>query len=705
MHRKTRDLILKITILLAVMGAGYHTSAITDPGSSIAYARSVYKTTQSITLRSGRSSSRSAITKIPGNRAVNVLEVYDGGAWAKIRWNGYTGYIHTMYLKLTKVSDSTSASSSSNSSTSTKNGKSYQADGYHMYVSQPVTLRKTASSSSSSLGTVQTGDDVLLINKKGTWYQVRHKGRYGWLPIKYVKDYAANGTVNNTSSTSSSKSSSSSSSSTTASSSKVSSSSSSGKAYQSDGYHMVTTSQVNLRAKASSSSNRLTALSKGTDVLLIDQSGSWYKVYVNKRYGYVHKNYLGTYGSSSSSGSSSQGSSSAGSSSGSSSSNAIHTMTTTKSAKLLYGPNYDFKTLSSVKKGEKVTVLDDWGYFVKVTYKGKTGYIHMNKLKKDKGYTSPGSKSSSSGSSSTGSTSGNGVSSSNKTPNKATRSNSVKINMPSSYSNKDIPVKGSVNNASVSKVEIFLNGTYLDRARISGSSYSYTIPSQVTRPGKNDIRVEASTGKGIIYQTTSIQVNKVPTIVIDPGHGGNDPGAIGKHNGKQYYEKDYDIKFAKNLQKELEKMGFRVIMTRSTDKWVENSDRVRIAKDYDADLLFSMHHNATRNNTASGGLSIYPSMKYNPSTQASFTESRELAEMLASAYKNSGMSHRGAYRDIDISGHTLYIMRNAPMRTIMTEMGFITSKYDINKITSSTFQATLPKEIARQIYRFFYNWK
>ncbi len=308
MHRKTRDLILKITILLAVMGAGYHTSAITDPGSSIAYARSVYKTTQSITLRSGRSSSRSAITKIPGNRAVNVLEVYDGGAWAKIRWNGYTGYIHTMYLKLTKVSDSTSASSSSNSSTSTKNGKSYQADGYHMYVSQPVTLRKTASSSSSSLGTVQTGDDVLLINKKGTWYQVRHKGRYGWLPIKYVKDYAAYGTVNNTSSTSSSKSSSSSSSSTTASSSKVSSSSSSGKAYQSDGYHMVTTSQVNLRAKASSSSNRLTALSKGTDVLLIDQSGSWYKVYVNKRYGYVHKNYLGTYGSSSSSSSSSKSS-------------------------------------------------------------------------------------------------------------------------------------------------------------------------------------------------------------------------------------------------------------------------------------------------------------------------------------------------------------------------------------------------------------
>lgn len=800
MHKSTRDLILKITILFSVMGAGYHVSSATDPVSSIAYARSVYKTTQSINMRTGRSFSKSVVTRIPANRGVDVIEVYDGGAWAKIRWNGNTGYIHTMYLKLTKVSDSPSTTGS----TTSKKGKTYQSDGYHMYATEKLTLRKSASGSSASLGTVQGGDDLLLINKSGSWYQVRHKGRYGWLPIRYVKDYAADGTARYTSSASTT-------------SSKGSSSSEKGKgtksaagqSYQADGYHMVTTGSVNLRASASATSRRLDTLPRGTDVLLINETGSWYKVYVNKRYGYLNKSYVGNYSSGSTStrsssqsstastknttsqnssgtsgssrsddnrsirsdgyhmyarkqttlktgpgtsystrttisqgtdlliidqsgswykvyhksryswvkkadlkdysntsskstGSSSKGSSSGSTSTGSSQSNGVHTMTTRKQVRLLSGPNYDLSTLARLSKGTRVTVVDDWGYFVKVSHQGKTGYIHMDDLKKDKGYTSPSASAKTGGS--TAST-GSGVSSSNKKPSSATRSDRISIDTSASYSNRDIPVKGKVRNTSVSKVEIYLNGTYLDQAKVSGSSYSYTIPSQVTRPGSNELRVEASTGKGRLYQTRSIQVNKVPTIVIDPGHGGSDPGAIGRHKGQEYYEKDYDIKFAGNLKKELEKQGFRVIMTRSTDKWVDNSDRVRIAKKYDADLLFAMHHNAVRNSTSSGGLSIYPSVKYSPSTQASFTESRALAEMLATAYTSSGMSYRGAYRDIDISGHTLYIMRNAPMRTIMTEMGFITSSSDIKKITDPSFQAKLPKEMARQIYNFFYRKK
>lgn len=152
-QKKTRNLILKISILILVMASGYYFSSETDSVSSIAYGRSVYKTTQSVTMRAGRSFSKSFVTKIPADRAVDVIEVYDGGAWAKIRWNGHTGYIHTMYLKLATVSDSTSSSGG----TSTTKGKSYQSDGYHMYASEKLTLRKSASSSSTSVGTVQGG--------------------------------------------------------------------------------------------------------------------------------------------------------------------------------------------------------------------------------------------------------------------------------------------------------------------------------------------------------------------------------------------------------------------------------------------------------------------------------------------------------------------------------------------------------------------
>jgi len=82
---------------------------------------------------------------------------------------------------------------------------------------------------------------------------------------------------------------------------------------------------------------------------------------------------------------------------------------------------------------------------------------------------------------------------------------------------------------------------------------------------------------------------KLKTIIIDPGHGGKDPGAIG-HKG--YKEKDVVLAVGLKLKKKLEEKGFTVKLTRSKDEFVELAKRPRMASDWGGDLFISLHCNA-----------------------------------------------------------------------------------------------------------------
>ena len=82
---------------------------------------------------------------------------------------------------------------------------------------------------------------------------------------------------------------------------------------------------------------------------------------------------------------------------------------------------------------------------------------------------------------------------------------------------------------------------------------------------------------------------KIKTIVIDPGHGGKDPGAVG-HKGLK--EKDVVLDVALKLKKKLEGRGFAVKLTRSKDEFIELSKRPKMASDWGGDLFISLHCNA-----------------------------------------------------------------------------------------------------------------
>jgi len=90
-------------------------------------------------------------------------------------------------------------------------------------------------------------------------------------------------------------------------------------------------------------------------------------------------------------------------------------------------------------------------------------------------------------------------------------------------------------------------------------------------------------------------------VVIDPGHGGEDPGAVG-HRGT--LEKNVVLSIAKKLHRILKKRGYEAFLTRKGDYFISLKDRGRIAKEYGADIFISIHADASKSRGVRG-TSVY----------------------------------------------------------------------------------------------------
>ena len=116
---------------------------------------------------------------------------------------------------------------------------------------------------------------------------------------------------------------------------------------------------------------------------------------------------------------------------------------------------------------------------------------------------------------------------------------------------------------------------------------------------------------------SDIKTERAHIVVLDPGHGGKDPGAIG---GSGTYEKNITLAMGKELQTILQKRGYTVYLTRSTDIFIPLRQRIKIAQKYKADLFMSIHADSAKNRQATG-LSVYTL-----SDTASDAEAAALAE-------------------------------------------------------------------------------
>ncbi|WP_070328774.1 N-acetylmuramoyl-L-alanine amidase [Exiguobacterium aurantiacum] len=180
-----------------------------------------------------------------------------------------------------------------------------------------------------------------------------------------------------------------------------------------------------------------------------------------------------------------------------------------------------------------------------------------------------------------------------------------------------------------------------------------------------------------------------PIIVIDPGHGGNDPGAI---NGS-FYEKTVVFDVSKRVEAYLSsKYNYQVRLTRTTDIFYKPAERPVIAKNLRGDLFVSIHANASRDPKANGIETFYSS------STAQSARSRVLAtniqNNLVSNMSGTGMRSRG------VKSANYIVINHSLMPSALVELGFITSPTDVIHLRSEASRQRMAIGVAEGIAQY-----
>jgi N-acetylmuramoyl-L-alanine amidase len=229
------------------------------------------------------------------------------------------------------------------------------------------------------------------------------------------------------------------------------------------------------------------------------------------------------------------------------------------------------------------------------------------------------------------------------------------------------------------------NGNFARRDQRASIPITPTSPSANpfdSTPGRNISRVPIPTTPSFPRTTNRPITKNKPLVVIDPGHGGKDPGAIGI-GGVQ--EKHVVMAISREVERILEKQGIQVRMTRNNDYFVSLQGRTKMANQINADLFVSIHANsAGRNKPHVSGYETYY-----------FQSGRNLATVI-----HRNVLRRVNVRDRKVRKARFYVLRKSSMPAVLVEAGFLTGREDIAKLTNSWFQKQMAQAIAAGIIEY-----
>jgi N-acetylmuramoyl-L-alanine amidase len=184
-------------------------------------------------------------------------------------------------------------------------------------------------------------------------------------------------------------------------------------------------------------------------------------------------------------------------------------------------------------------------------------------------------------------------------------------------------------------------------------------------------------------------------IVVDPGHGGYDPGALGRSGLK---EKDVNLDISLRLGTLLRQLGARVEFTRDDDTFIPLYDRPAMANALHADLFVSIHADST-NKRDVNGVSTYYYQNSDPSRQSFFDRSILLAQDVQnSLVYGADLADRGVKKSPGIG---FAVLRESQMPSILVETAFISNSSDEARLSSPNFRQTTAVAIARGLTDFF----
>jgi len=218
---------------------------------------------------------------------------------------------------------------------------------------------------------------------------------------------------------------------------------------------------------------------------------------------------------------------------------------------------------------------------------------------------------------------------------------------------------------------------------------------------------------------------RVGKIVIDPGHGGHDPGAIGPSGLK---EKDVVLKISKGLEKILkERLDCEVVLTRRDDRFIPLEERTAIANTQKADLFISIHANASPNrnthgiqtyflNLSSDEEAIRVAARENATStkkisdlqpilrelmmNSKINESSRLARFIQEALLKELRSNYSEIRDLGVKQAPFYVLIGAEMPSVLVEVSFVSNKMEEKRLRNNKYLNNLASSIMTGIGKY-----
>lgn len=178
-------------------------------------------------------------------------------------------------------------------------------------------------------------------------------------------------------------------------------------------------------------------------------------------------------------------------------------------------------------------------------------------------------------------------------------------------------------------------------------------------------------------------------VVLDPGHGGNDPGAIGDLDGNTIRESDLTLSISKKVKAIIENAGYKVYMTRSTDEYKTLVERPAYANKLDAAVFVSIHINSAESKDAVGTEVFYA--ESNNDDSYGTTSSKLAKNILSRMIANMGSANRG----VRTAEHAVTKRTNMP--SALAEVGFISNETELANMTSEEYQQKTAQGIAEGI--------
>ncbi len=216
----------------------------------------------------------------------------------------------------------------------------------------------------------------------------------------------------------------------------------------------------------------------------------------------------------------------------------------------------------------------------------------------------------------------------------------------------------------------------------------------------------------------------VSRIVIDPGHGGHDPGTVAKGLTEASLTLDVALRLEKLLQKEL---GIEVVLTRRSDVYIPLEERTAIANRQNADLFLSIHANSSRNNTAKGIETYFLSFASSPEAEAiaarensaseremhqltdiikaislnnKLDESRDLAKMVQESLVGTLRKTNKEVRSRGVKKAPFVVLIGAAMPSVLAEISFITNKQELQLLKTAAYKDKIAQALYTAVLRY-----